>query len=189
MAAGQPRILVDDAAKPVAEFMIGALPQGAEGAARRDDRIIVNPVTGADLGDPVRHAGAAGDAVDQPAGAFQDAVQHALGRGHLPQNIHVDAALPVRALVGDAGLLDPAGDCVGDKFLMPLAAGAAEINLRDQLSRLVVAVGIHARECADTARGGPGARAFAIRDRDALAALDERQYLAPGNHERLKRLH
>ena len=189
MTAGQPRILVNDAAEPVAEFVIGAFPQGAKGAPRGDDWVIVDAITGADFGDPVRHAGAAGDAMDQPAGAFQHTVQDALGRGHLPQHIHVDAALPVRALVGDAGLLDPASDRVRHQFLMPLAAGPAEIDLRDRLSRLVVAVGVDPGERADPTRGSPCARAFAVRDRNPLAALDERPYLAPGNHERLKRLH
>ena len=71
----------------------------------------------------------------RPARAFEHAVQDALGGGHLPQHVHVDAALAVRALIGDARLLDAAGDRVGDQLLMPLAAGAAVIELRDQLAR------------------------------------------------------
>ena len=134
MAAGQPRVLVDDAAEPFAEFVIGALPQGAEGAGRRHDRVVVDAVARADLGDPVGHAGAAGDAVDQAAGAFEHAVQHLLGGGHLPQHVHVDAALAVRALVRDAGLMDAAGDRVGDQLLVALAPGAAVIDLRDRLA-------------------------------------------------------
>src|SRR6266480_3363136 len=162
MAPREPRILVNNTAEPVAEFVIGALPQGAEGARGRDNRIIVDAVTGADLGDAVGHSGAAGDAIDKSTRAFENAMQHTLGGGHLPQHIHVDAALAVRALIGDAGLLDAAGDRVGDQLLMPLTAGAAEIDLRDQL---------------------------AVRDRDAFAALDERQDLAPGNDQRFERLH
>src|SRR5205814_10528135 len=104
-----------------------------------------------------------------------------LGGGHLPQHIHVDAALAVRALIGDPGLLDAAGDRVGDQLLMPLAAGAAEIDLRDQLAFVVVAVGIDAGEGADPARGGPCAGTLAVRDRDAFAPPAERQDLAPGN--------
>ena len=73
MAAGEPGILVDDAAERVLELVVGALPQRAEGAARGDDRIVVDAVPGADLGQPVGHAGAAGDAVDQPLGALEDA--------------------------------------------------------------------------------------------------------------------
>src|SRR4030095_443534 len=66
---------------------------------------------------------------------------------------------------------------------------ADEVRRRDQFAGLVVAVRVDARECADAARGGPRPRAFAIRDRDPLAALDERQCLAPGNHERVERPH
>src|SRR5438067_7912015 len=72
---------------------------------------------------------------------------------------------------------------------MPFTAGAAVIELRDQLALVVVAVGIDAGERADAARGRPGARALAVRDRNALAALDERPHLAPGNDERFERSH
>src|SRR5690349_8541932 len=189
MPAGEPRVFVDNAAEPVAEFVIGALPQGAKGARRGDDRVVVDAVAGADLGDLIRHAGTAGDAVDHAARAFQNPVQDTLGGRHFPQHIHVDAALAIRALIGDAGLLDAAGNRVGDELLMSLAPGAAVIDLRDQLAVLVVAVGVDAGEGADPARGGPGPRTLAIRDRDALAAFDERQGLAPGNDERVERLH
>ena len=70
----------------------------------------------------------------RPARAFEHAVQHALGGGHLPQHVHVDAALAVRPLVRDARLMDAAGDRVGDQLLMPLAPGAAVIDLRDQVA-------------------------------------------------------
>ena len=44
MAAGEPGVLIDDAAEPLAEFVIGPLPQRAEGACRGDDRVIVDAV-------------------------------------------------------------------------------------------------------------------------------------------------
>ena len=71
-----------------------------------------------------------------------------------------------------ARLLNAAGDRVCDQFLVPLAPGPPEIDLWDRLSGLGVAVGIDPGECPDTAGGGPGSRALAIRHRDALAALD-----------------
>ena len=49
-------------------------------------------VAGRDLGEAVGHASAAGDAVDEALGAFQDALGHALGAAHLPQDVHVYAA-------------------------------------------------------------------------------------------------
>src|SRR6266567_2318528 len=116
-------------------------------------------------------------------------MQHPLGRRHLPQHIHVNDAFAIRALVGDARLLNAAGDGVGHQLLVALAPGAAEIKLRDWLAGLVVAVGVDAGERADPARGGPGARTLAVRDRNALAAFDKRQHLAARNHDRIERLH
>ena len=189
MAAGEPGVFVNNAAEPLVEFVVGALPQGAEGAARGYDRVVIDAVAGADLGDPVWHAGAAGDAVNEAARALQHPVQDPLGGGHLPQHVHVDAALAVRALMRDPRLLDAAGDRIGDQLLMPLAPGAPGIELRDQFAGLVVAVGVDPGEGADPAGGRPGARALAIRDRDALAAFDQRQRLAPGNHQGDQRPH
>ena len=134
MAAGEPWVFVDDAAEPVAELVIGALPQCPKGAPRGHDRIIVDPVAGADLGDLIWHAGAAGDAVDQALGAFEHAMQHAFGGGHFPQHVHVDAALAVAAFIGHARLLDAAGDGIGDQLFVSLAPGAPAIELRHQLA-------------------------------------------------------
>ncbi len=189
MAAGEPRVLIDNATKPVAEFVIGAFPQRPERPRRGHDRVVMDAVAGADLGNPVGHAGAAGDAVDQAPGAFEHAVQHPLGGRHLPQHVHVDAAFAVAALIGDAGLLDAAGDRIGNQLFVPLAPGAAAIKLRDQLALRAIAVGVDPREGADPAGRRPGARAFAVRHRDALAAFDQRQHLAPRDHQRIERPH
>src|SRR6185437_7317075 len=186
MAAGEPGILIDDAAQPIAELVIGALPQRAEGAARGDDRVIVDAVAGADLGDAIGHAGAASDAVDEPARAFEHAMQDALGRRHLPQHVHMYAAAATAALIGDARLLDAAGDRKGDQLLMPLAPRAAVIDLRDAAAIGIIGIGVDAGERADAAAGRPGTRALAVRNRDAFAALDERQHLATGNDQRLQ---
>ena len=124
----------------------------------------MDTVAGTDLGDPVGHPGAAGDAVNETLGPIEHAMQHPLGRGHLPQDIHMDAAFAVRALMGDARLLDAAGDRVSDQLLVAFATGPPEIKLLDQDARFVVAVGIDAREGADPARGGPGARTLPVRD-------------------------
>src|SRR5262249_27126060 len=132
------------------------------------------------------HAGAAGDAVDEPARAFEHAVQDALGRGHLPQHVHVDATAATGALISDARLRDAAGDRIGDQLLVPLAPRAAVVDLQDAAAIGVIGIGIDAGERADAARGRPGARAFAVRDRDALAAFHQGQHLATGNDQRLQ---
>src|SRR2546429_9791648 len=155
MAPREPRILVNNTAEPVAEFVIGALPQGAEGARGRDNRIIVDAVTGADLGDAVGHAGAAGDAIDKSTRAFENAMQHTLGGGHLPQHIHVDAALAGRALIGDAGLLDAAGDRVGDQLLMPLTAGGGGKKLLGERPPFLLAFRLGSPGGCAAPPGGP----------------------------------
>src|SRR6185437_10608337 len=115
--------------------------QRIEGAAGRYDGVVEDAVIGAQLGQLVGHAGAAGDAVDQSFGAFQHTVEDLLGRGHLPQDVHMDAAVAVGPLIGDLGLGDAAADGVGDQFLMPLPAGAAVIMLRDRIPVFVVGIG------------------------------------------------
>src|SRR5271154_4493138 len=110
-------------------------------------------------------------------------MQHLLGGGHLPQYIHMDAALAIRPLVRDARLVDAAGDGVADQLVVPLTPGAAAIDLRDRLARRVEAVGVDAGKCANRARCCPGARALPVRYRNSLAALDEWQHLTPRNHQ------
>ena len=155
MAPGQPRVLVDDAAEEIRELVVGALPQGPERSRRRDDGVVIDPVAGGDFRQTVGHAGAAGDPVDEPAGALQDAVQHPFGAAHLPQDIHVDAARLAAGLVRDLGLGDAALDAVIDQLLVALAAGAASVGLADDLAVLVVGIGVDARERADAAGRGP----------------------------------
>src|SRR6185369_9769558 len=159
------------------------------GPRRGDDGIVVDAVAGADLGDPIRHAGAAGDAVDQALGAFQHAMKDALGRGHLPQHVHVDATLAAGDLMGDAGLIDAALDRIGDELLVALAPRLAVIGLLDELAVLVEGIGIDAREGADAPARGPGARTLAVGDRDALAALDQGKDLAARDDDGFQRLH
>ena len=64
----------------------------------------------------VGHAGATGDAMNQPFVPLQDAVHHPLGATRLPQDVHVDGAAPARNLMGALGLddatVDGASKCV-----------------------------------------------------------------------------
>src|SRR4029077_15236436 len=86
-------------------------------------------------------------------------------------------------------LLDAAGDRVGGELLVPLTAGVARIDLRGQVAGLAVTVGVDAGKGADPGRGGPGAGTLAVRDRNALAALYQRQHLATRNDQRVQGLH
>ena len=121
--------------------------------------------------------------------ALQDAVQHALGRRHFPQHVHVDAAFAVGALVGDARLVNAAGYRIGDELLVPLEPRSTVIDLRDRLPGFGVAVGVNPRKRSDASGCGPRAGAFAVGHRYAFAALYERQHLASRNHQRIERLH
>ena len=123
--------------------------------------------------------------MDQALGAFQHAMQNPLGRGHLPQHIHMDAATAVGALMRDLGLGDAAADRIGDQLFMPLAPRAAVIMLGNEIAVGVVAVGIDAGKRADPAGRGPCAGAFAIGDSDPLAAFDQRQGFDAGDFDRI----
>ena len=97
-----------------------------------------------------RHAG------DEPAGAFQDAVQHALRPAHFPQHVDVDRALATGDVERALHLLDRALDRIFDQFLMAFAPGQRAVDLRNDLAVGIVAVGVHRGHRADAARGGPG---------------------------------
>src|SRR5262249_1522420 len=130
--------------------MIGALPKRPESAGGGHDRVVVHAVAGADLRDLVGHAGPAGHAVAQSLGAFENAVQHALGGRQLPQHVHVDAAATRGLLISNASLMDAAADRECDQLLVTLAARASVIDLRDQVAVLVVGIGVDARKGTDT---------------------------------------
>src|SRR5215469_11796822 len=101
----------------------------------------------------------------------------------------MNTAFAVGALMGDARLLNPPRDGIGHEFFMSLAPCSSMIDLGDRLAGFGVAVRVDPGECANAAGGGPGPGAFAVRHRDALAAFDQREYFAPGNHERIERFH
>ena len=61
----------------------------------------MDPIARGDLGDAIGHASPAGNAVHQALRAFENAVEDALGRAHLPQHVHMDAALAAGHLMGD----------------------------------------------------------------------------------------
>src|SRR5262249_56152302 len=90
---------------------------------------------------------------------------------------------------GDERLLNASSDRVGHQFFMACEPGASSIDLRDRLPVFGVAVGVHPGEGADSTGSAPRPGTLAIRHRNALAALDERQNLTPGYHERIERFH
>src|SRR5262249_13212522 len=110
VAAGEPRVFVNDGAEQFRRLGVGALPQGTERARGRYDRVVVDVEFRGDVGEPVRHAGAAGDALDQAPGTLQHAVDDALGPAHLPEDVGVDAPTRATDVAGALRLLDAALD-------------------------------------------------------------------------------
>src|SRR5690348_11414382 len=113
-------------------------------------------------------------------------MKNALGATHLPQHVHMQAALAGGYLIGHARLVDPAADRVGDQLLMPLAPRLAVIHLRQHVAVGIVGIGIDAGEGANPVARSPGAGAFAVGNGDALAALDQRPDLAAGDDDGLQ---
>ncbi len=176
MAAGQPGILIDHRRQPLRRLGIGALPQRAERTARGHDRQIADLVVRRDLRQLVRHAGAAGNARDQPLGPRQHAFQHPLRAAHFPQHVDVDRALATGVIPGALPLLARALDGIFDQFLMPLAPGQRAVDLGNDLALGVIAVGIARRHGADPAGRGPSPRRRMVRGGDALAPFDQRPH-------------
>ena len=186
--AGQPRILIDHCAQPLARLRIGALPQRAERSAGRDDRIVENPVPCRDFAQLVGHARAAGHAMQQPLGLAQHAFQHPLRAAHFPQNVDVERPAPRPQLVGGdvigaAHLLHGTADRIGNQLLVPAFPRPRGVDLRDHIAILVIAVGVHGRHRAQPARLRPGAGRRMVGGGHTLAAFHKRQERLPAHSQ------
>src|SRR3546814_3481087 len=71
--------------------------------------------------------------------------------------VDVDRALAARDFEGALHLFDRAVYGIGDQFLMPVATGAAMIDLGNDVAEAVIAVRIDRRHRADAAGRRPGA--------------------------------
>ena len=101
----------------------------------------------------------------------------------------MDAAHTVGRLVGDPSLGYGTLNCVIDEFFVPVLAGSSPVQLWDDISPLIVGIGIDPRKCADPTTRGPGSRALAIRRRNAFSAFYERKYFGTGHQYRVESLH
>jgi hypothetical protein len=189
MPAGEPGVLIDHAAQQLGGLVIGPPPQRVERAGRGDDRVVIDAEPRGDLGQPVRHPGAAGDAVDQPPRLLQRAGDDALGAAHLPQDVGMDAAPAAGELISAPCLRHRAPDRVGDQLLVPLAPCAAVIELRDDAPLRIIAVGVDGAERADPAGRRPMAGRDSVGDGDAFAAFDQRQDVDAGHADGVDRFH
>src|SRR5690606_22885809 len=106
------------------------------------DRIVVDAVARSDFGHLVRHASTASDPVHQPPRALQDAVEDALRATHLPEHVHVHAALTVGPFPRYARLVDSSTGRMCDQFLVPLPTRATEVELGDEISVIVERIGV-----------------------------------------------
>ena len=186
--ARQPRVFIDHRCHQIGHLVVGPLPKRAESAARADDRQIADIEARRYFRELVGHACAAGDTRHHPAGVFQHAFEHGLRPAHFPQHVDVDRALAVRDFVGLLHLRGGAVDGVADQFLMALLAGAAVVDLRNDVAVRVIAVGIDRADGADPACRGPCARTGVIGRRNTLAAFDQRPHFTPAIDDRAQSL-
>ena len=132
VAAREPRILVNNATQKLLVLVVGALPQGLEGACGRYDGIVIDAVLRGDLGRAIRHPGAARNSVDQALRPLQHAVQHPRSGRGFPQDIHVKAPTAVGALIGQLCLGDAALDRVRHQ-LLALVGERDRVDLEEPL--------------------------------------------------------
>ena len=178
MPAGKPRVFIDHRRHQLGHLVVGPPPPCAEGARGADDREVVDVEALRDLGQLVRHAGAAGDARHQAARLFQHAFQHGLRPAHFPQHVDVDRAPVAGDVVSPLHLLHRAVDGVADQLLVPLLAGELFVDLRDDLAFGIIRIGVDGAHRPDAAGRGPRAGTGVVRRRNALAAFDQRPDLA-----------
>jgi hypothetical protein len=131
MAAGEPGILVDDRRQPFGGLRISPLPKRPERPPRADDRQIIDPVRGGDLGQLIGHSGAAGHSGDEAAGPLENAVKDRWAPPISHKTLMLMAPTAAGDLIGALDLGDRAVDRISDQFLVALAAGESVIDLRD----------------------------------------------------------
>ena len=173
VAAGQPGIFIDHRAHQIGDLVVGALPQRPERAGRADDRQVVDVKPRGDFRKLVGHARTAGHPGDQTLGPFQHPFEHLLGPAHFPQQVDVERALAAGNVIGPADLFDRALDAIGDQFVVAFGPGCAEIGLIADVAVFVIEIGIDCADRTDPPGRSPGAGAGMIRNRHALAALDQ----------------
>ena len=84
---------------------------------------------------------------------------------------------------------DAAGDTVLHQFLVPLAAGGAVVDLRDDMPVGVIAVGIDTGEGAHATGLGPATAGRTIGGGNTLSTLDEREDVYAPHAYCVDRLH
>ena len=115
-------------------------------------------------------------------------MEDSLGAAHLPQDVDVDRTLARGDLVSALHLRNRAVDRVFDQFLVAFAAGQPLVDLGDDPTLRIVAVGIDSADGADAAGCRPGARARVIGRGDPFAAFDQRPDFAPSVEDGLEAL-
>src|SRR5690606_32209234 len=131
-------------------LVVGALPKRTESAGGTDDGQVIDVIASGNFAQLVGHASATGDARDHPAGLFQHAFENLLGAAHLPKNVDIDRALAAGDVIGPANLLNCAIDGVADKLFVPVESRQLLINLRNDATFSVVAVGIYSADSTDS---------------------------------------
>ena len=174
MSAGEPRIFINHRRQPFRHFFVAAFPQSAERACRADNRQIVHFVASGDLRQLIRHARTASHAGDKAGRIGENPFEHSLRAAHFPQDVDVDRAFAIRHFVRALHLFGAAFDRIFDQLVMAPFAGVLRIGVFDKAAVLIIAIGVHSADRANTARCCPCARTLMIGRRNAFTAFDQR---------------
>ena len=186
MSASQPRVFIDDRCHQFGDLAVTAFPQGAERPCGADNRQVTHIIPRRDLGELVGHTGTTGNTRHKTLGIFQNTFEHGLRAAHFPQHVNIDRALAIGDLISLADLFGAAINAITDQLFMTLAAGLLGIDLRDDVSVFIGAVGVDCTDCADAARSSPRAGAGMIRRGNPLAAFNQRPDFASAINDRVQ---
>jgi len=103
-------------------------------------------------------------------------MQNRLSTAHFPQNIDMQTAFTTGHFVGSLDLGYPAADAIFDQFLMAFLAGFGMINLRDDITVIIITICIHTGNRAHGTGRSKSTGTHPVGGRNALAPFNKRQH-------------
>src|SRR5262249_10441981 len=131
----------------------------------------------------------AGDPVDDALRLLQHIGDDAFGGAHLQQVVAWILSPPPGQLEAAPCWCERAREAVRHQLSVSFPPGSTPIALGNAVAVGLEAVCVDPAECADTAGERPIPGRDAVRDRDALAAFDQRQHLYASHADRIDQLH
>ena len=109
-----------------------------------------------------------------------------MGTAHFPQDVDIETPQALAQVVGPLNLGNAAFDGKVNQLLMAVPAGAAMIDLRDDVADLVKKIGIDRGHRSNAAGVSPRARRVAAGNGNALAPFDQGQDFLAGKSYRVQ---